>query len=134
MDFGQFTHLTFDCYGTLIDWEAGMMFAQTAKHLRVPFDAVITAQQVSSYKPALNHFQVALERLEVAPGKILHVAQSIYHDHAPAKQLGLTTVRVNRKSRLGGTGLALPAEATPDFEVPDLISLTAAIGLNSARA
>ena len=107
------------------------MFEQTAQHLSVPFDAVITAQQVGSYKPALKNFQVALARLQTTPRKILHIAQSIYHDHAPAKQLGLTTVRVNRKSRLGGTGLALPAEATPDLEVPELASLPGLMGLNS---
>lgn len=235
IDFGQFTHLTFDCYGTLIDWETGIlkalqsilathristgaetllklyskyeaiyetspyrtyrevlrsvtnsisldlgftpsefelnaladavgswkpfpdtvealwslksryklavisniddaMFGQTAQHLRVPFDAVITAQQAGSYKPALKSFQVALARLQATPLKVLHVAQSIYHDHVPAKRLGLTTVRVNRKSRLAGTGLALPAEAAPDFEVSDLASLTAAIELHSSAA
>ena len=56
------------------------MFERTAQHLSVPFDAVITAQQVGSYKPALKNFQVALARLRTTPRKVLHIAQSIYHE------------------------------------------------------
>ena len=230
MDFAPFTHLTFDCYGTLIDWETGIlaavmpiltrrgiaadaahvlqhyvryeaaqesapyrryqnvlrdvmagiaaelgftptatelqalpdsvghwppfadtvdtlvrlqtrykliivsniddaMFAETRQMLQVEFDDVITAEQVQSYKPAPTHFHVTLQRLGVPPQCVLHVAQSLYHDHVPAKALGLTTVWVQRPSRLPGTGLALPAAATPDLIVPDLQSLAAMMGL-----
>ena len=27
LDFERFSHLTFDCYGTLIDWESGILAA-----------------------------------------------------------------------------------------------------------
>jgi 2-haloacid dehalogenase len=60
---------------------------------------------------------------------VLHVAQGLYHDHVPAKALGLTTVWVNRPSRLPGTGLALPVQVTPDLEVPDVRSLVELMGL-----
>jgi len=106
-----------------------VMFAETRKLLQVEFDDVITAEQVESYKPAPTHFHVALQRLGVLPQYVLHVAQSLYHDHMPAKALGLTTVWVQRPSRLPGTGLALPAAATPDLVVPDLQSLAAMMGL-----
>ncbi len=105
------------------------LFRGTARHLGVSFDEVITAQQVGAYKPSPKMFEAALERLGVSKERILHVAQSLYHDHAPAKRLGLTTVRVNRQSLRSGTGLAPHAEATPDLEVPDMIAVARALGL-----
>lgn len=105
------------------------MFAETAQQLGTEFDEVITAEQVGSYKPALDNFRFAVERLGVPQERILHVAQSLYHDHVPAKQLGFTTVWVNRPSRWPGTGVALPAEASPDLEVADMGSLAEAAGL-----
>ena len=104
------------------------MFAETNKLLHVVFDDIITAQQVGSYKPALQNFHFALARLGVPQQQVLHVAQGLYHDHVPAKALGLTTVWVNRQSRLPGTGLALPAQVTPDLEVPDVRSLVGMMG------
>jgi FMN phosphatase YigB (HAD superfamily) len=50
----------------------------------------------------------------------LHVAQSLYHDHVPAKQLGLTTVWVNRRHDNPGFGATPEARATPDLTVPDM--------------
>ena len=230
LDFNRFTHLTFDCYGTLIDWETGILravqpvlqrhglmaldtailqlyarheaeieagpyvpyrevlrgvmaglaaelgfrpdeaelnvlagsvgewppfadtveslqrlqrryklvilsnidddlFAATQRQLGVEFDEVITAQQVGSYKPAPAHFETAIARLGVPVSQILHVAQSRYHDHVPAKALGFATVWVNRPSLLPGVGLTMPAEASPDLETPDLRTLVEQMGL-----
>lgn len=105
------------------------LFAFSAQRLQVPFDWVITAQQVRSYKPSLNNFRRAFERLEVPQSKILHVAQSLFHDIAPAKALGLATVWVNRRYGKAGSGATPPAQAQPDLEVPDLQSLAQHIGL-----
>lgn len=105
------------------------LFAFSAQRLRVPFDWVITAQQVKSYKPSLNNFRVAFERIGVPPAKILHVAQSLYHDIAPARELGLSTIWVNRRHGKPGTGATPPAQVQPDLEVPDLASLARTIGL-----
>ncbi len=105
------------------------LFAQMAKRLGVSFSDVITAEQVGSYKPCHRNFELALQRMGVPAGQVLHVAQSLYHDHVPAKALGFTTAWVNRASRLTGTGLAPPAEAVPDLEVPDLQSLVELMGL-----
>ncbi len=107
------------------------LFAGTRKHLGVEFDGVITAQQARSYKPSLNNFQIALSRLALSPDRLLHAAQSIYHDVVPARSLGISTVWVNRKSARPGIGAvrasaALASEKQPDLEVADLASLAAA--------
>jgi 2-haloacid dehalogenase len=102
------------------------LFAQTQKLLQVKFDHVITAQQAKSYKPSLNNFKLALERIGVGPDRLLHAAQSVYHDVIPAQSLGIATVWVNRKSARPGVGAVRKAERKPDLEVPDLASLAAA--------
>ena len=105
------------------------LFAYSAQRLQVNFDFVITAQQARSYKPSLNNFQLAFQRVGQPPARILHVAQSLFHDHVPAKSLGLHTVWVNRRHDRPGFGATPPAAATPDLEVPDLQSLARTIGL-----
>ncbi len=103
------------------------LIAATARRLEVPFDHVITAQQARSYKPSLNNFRLALDRIALPPERILHVAQSLYHDIAPAKQLGLATVWVNRRAGKHGSGATPPAEAQPDLQVPDLATLASLV-------
>ena len=105
------------------------LFEFSARRLGVEFDWVITAQQARSYKPSLNSFLLAFERIGLPARKILHVAQSLYHDIAPAKSLGLSTVWVNRRHGRQGTGATPPAEARPDLEVPDLRALAVMTGL-----
>jgi 2-haloacid dehalogenase len=95
----------------------------------VQFDWIITAQQAKSYKPSLNNFHLALERIGVPKNKILHVAQSLFHDIAPAKALGLSTVWINRRHNKAGFGATPPAQAQPDLEVPDLQTLAVTMGL-----
>jgi 2-haloacid dehalogenase len=99
------------------------LFAGTALRLEVPFDEVITAEQVRSYKPGEAHFREALRRLSVPVERILHVAQSLYHDHIPARRLGFQTVRVDRLTLLPGTGLAPAASLQPDLQVASLAEL-----------
>jgi 2-haloacid dehalogenase len=99
------------------------MFEASARKLEVPFDYVITASQVRSYKPSHNNFERALERIGLPREQVLHVAQSIYHDIIPARALGISSVWVNRRKGLSGSGATLPAEGRPDLEVPDLRSL-----------
>jgi 2-haloacid dehalogenase len=228
IDFGRFTHLTFDCYGTLIDWETGILdalravflrhrapadadrlldlyaeleaaeeqgpyqpyrqilravtagiasrsgftpdardldalpasigdwppfpdtiealarlrtryklaiisnvdddlFERTNRRLGSPFHEVITAAQVQSYKPSHENFRFALGRLGAKATEVLHVAQSLYHDHVPARAMGFTTVWVNRPSRRRNVGLALPAGIRPDLEVTSLAGLVSAM-------
>jgi 2-haloacid dehalogenase len=99
------------------------LFAETAKTLQVPFDWVITAQQAKSYKPSRNNFQKALEKIGLPKEKMLHVAQSLFHDIVPTRELGWANVWVNRRSGKKGQGATVTAEITPDLEVPDLKTL-----------
>ncbi|BAY62582.1 haloacid dehalogenase, type II [Calothrix brevissima NIES-22] len=99
------------------------LFAFSAQHLKVEFDWIITAEQVKSYKPSLNNFTVAIERINLPQEQILHVAGSIYHDIVPAKSLGISTVWVNRRVGKEGAGASLPVVAQADLEVPDLQTL-----------
>jgi 2-haloacid dehalogenase len=99
------------------------LFAASNRRLGVQFDWVITAQQARSYKPSTNNFQVAFERIGLPTERLLHVAQSLFHDHVPAKALGLDTVWVNRRQTKHGFGATPPATAQPDLEVPDMQTL-----------
>jgi 2-haloacid dehalogenase len=103
------------------------LFAGTRRRLGVPFDAVVTAQQVGSYKPAPAHFHRVLERLSLPKEKVLHVAQSRYHDIAPARALGWSTVWVNRRAGRSGSGATPEKDAIPDLEVPDLATLVSRV-------
>jgi 2-haloacid dehalogenase len=103
------------------------LFAETRKHLGVEFDGVITAEQARSYKPSLNNFQMGLRTLALSPDRLLHAAQSVYHDVVPARSLGISTVWVNRKSARPGIGAVRASAGRPDIEVPDLASLAAAV-------
>jgi 2-haloacid dehalogenase len=105
------------------------LFAHSQKHLEVTFDWIITAEQVKSYKPSHQNFHEAMKRIGIPKERILHVAQSIYHDIIPAKALGLNTVWVNRRKGMTGSGATKPAAETPDLEVPDLMTLVRRMGL-----
>jgi 2-haloacid dehalogenase len=99
------------------------LFAYSAHYLRVPFDYVITAQQVGSYKPSHWNFESALARIGLPKDKVLHVAESLFHDILPARELGLHSVWVNRRASRKGLGASKTAIGTPDLEVVDLKSL-----------
>ncbi|MEH2013993.1 haloacid dehalogenase type II [Nostoc sp.] len=101
------------------------LFAFSAKHLEVEFDQIITAEQAKSYKPSLNNFRLAIDRIDLPLEEILHVAASVYHDIVTAKSLGLSTVWVNRRADQKGVNLTGSAISQPDLEVPDLNTLAA---------
>jgi 2-haloacid dehalogenase len=102
------------------------LFARSAARLRTNFDWVVTAQSVGSYKPDPRNFEFAFERLAVPRERIMHVAQSLFHDHVTAKRLGLTTIWINRRHDRPGTGATPPADARPDATFPDMASFAAA--------
>ena len=99
------------------------LFAGSAARLGVTFDEVVTAQQAGAYKPDERPFLLAFDRLGVPRQRILHVAQSLFHDHVTAKRLGLTSVWINRRAGRTGDGATPQAQAVPDLELPDLRSL-----------
>ncbi len=89
-------------------------FSHSALQIGVEFDAVHTAQDIGSYKPDHRNFEYLLRReteLGIFPEQILHVAQSLYHDHVPAQASGLATCWIDRRDgQIGG--------ATPTPEQP----------------
>jgi 2-haloacid dehalogenase len=105
------------------------LFAHTARRLEVSFDLVVTAQQVGAYKPSPSMFAALISRAAMPVDRILHVAQSLYHDVAPAQSHGLATVWVRRVSQRERFGATPPSDARADLEVTDLSSLAEALGV-----
>ncbi len=98
----------------------GDLLRGTLRHLAVPFEFLVTAEEVHAYKPAPDHF--ARARAHVGRARWMHVAQSQFHDIEPACAQGIPVVWVNRKGESpGGT-------ARPLVEVPDLAGLVAWLG------
>ena len=90
-------------------------FAGSNRQLRGDFAAIITAEDVGAYKPAEPHFRAldaALPGLGVERSELLHVAQSLFHDHVPAKREGLPSVWINRRGEKPGWG-ATPEPGEP---------------------
>ena len=102
------------------------LFAASNRRLGVDFDWVVTAQQARGYKPRVANFELLFERLDLPRERILHVAQSLFHDHVPAKALGLSTVWIDRRHDRPGFGATPPASAAPDATFPDMASFAQA--------
>jgi 2-haloalkanoic acid dehalogenase type II len=103
-------------------------FARTNRRLGVEFDRIITAQDVGSYKPTPRNFETlvaAIEEMGLGCGKLLHVAQSLFHDHVPAQAIGLRTAWIDRREGMAGGGATRhPAhQVSPDFTFPTLAAL-----------
>lgn len=107
-------------------------FAGSNAHLRGRFAAVITAEDVGAYKPAPAHFRAldaTLSEWGVDRSRLLHVAQSVFHDHVPARRQGLRSVWINRRHDRPGWG-ATPApsgEWSPELELPSMAALADAV-------
>lgn len=102
-------------------------FAHNARRLGEPFHAVVTADDVGSYKPAPAHFARAAALLAergIAPGQVLHVAQSLFHDIGPAQAAGFATCWIDRRAGRGG-GATPAVAAAPDMTLPGLAALAA---------
>jgi 2-haloacid dehalogenase len=96
------------------------LIAASLPRLGVRFDRVITAQDVGSYKPDHGHWRRFRELTDADPGCHVHVGASLFHDVAPAGELGLPSVWVNRLGENPGP--------EPDREVPDLSGVPEAAG------
>jgi putative hydrolase of the HAD superfamily len=107
-------------------------FAGSNRRLHGDFGAVITAEDVGAYKPAENHFRAldaTLPDLGVDRAELLHVAQSLFHDHVPAKREGLASVWINRRHDRPGWG-ATPAPSGEwhyDLEFPSMAAFADAV-------
>jgi 2-haloacid dehalogenase len=107
------------------------LFATSAERLGVRFDWVITAEQTRSYKPDPRHFEVAFATISAPRERLLHAAQSLFHDHVPAKNLGMTTVWIDRRQGRSGSGATPPAEAQPDLTFPSMAAFADAAAPSS---
>jgi 2-haloacid dehalogenase len=86
-------------------------FAASNKRLGVVFDAVYTAEDIGSYKPDPRNFRYmidALKRSGHAERDMLHTAQSLFHDHAPANAVGLHSAWIDRRQGAKGSGATMP--------------------------
>ena len=114
-------------------------FAGSNRRLGVTFAGIVTAQDVGSYKPSPRNFDALLaeaRRLGVPDGRLLHVAQSLFHDHVPAKAIGLPTVWIDRRHDAPGWG-ATPepaADVRPDWTFPSMAAFADAVDAAAGAA
>ncbi len=99
------------------------LFEGSRPKLGVDLDGLVTAEDVRSYKPSPGHFERAPIVLGVDRSRILHIAQSLYHDIRVARALGYTTVWVNRQRGRWGATLPVDPVVKPHLEVPNLEAL-----------
>jgi 2-haloacid dehalogenase len=94
-------------------------FVGSNRRLGVEFDHIFTAEEVGSYKPDPRNFQYLLDRmgeLGVERGQLLHVAQSLFHDHVPANKFGIASAWIDRRAGKAGGGAAMLPEPMPHFD------------------
>ena len=104
-------------------------FAASNEHLGVAFDLIITAEDVGSYKPAPGHFESLCANV-TPTNRLLHVAQSLYHDHGPAVAAGLRTVWIDRSGGSSGGGATPPQpDVVPEWRYPTLAAFADAVGV-----
>jgi len=110
-------------------------FAASNRKLGVAFDAIYTAEDVGSYKPDPRNFDFMLKRLEadhgVTKSRILHTAQSLFHDHVPATRAGLAKAWIDRQGLAAGGSWGATAEVPErpevDFLFPSMGAMAAAV-------
>jgi 2-haloacid dehalogenase len=91
------------------------LIIESEKQIGVPFDLMVVAEDVRSYKPAQGHWEHFFEVTTADKEHHVHVAASLFHDIAPARQLGLKSVWINR--------LDEKPDPEPDRELTDLSQL-----------
>jgi len=93
------------------------LIAASQVQIGVPFDEVVVAQEIGSYKPAHKHWDEFFARAHARRERHVHVAASLFHDIAPANELGLASIWINRLDE------SAPDEVRPTRELPDLLDL-----------
>ena len=110
-------------------------FTSSNRKLGVEFDGIYTAQEIGSYKPSSSNFQFMIERIYRDFGfkknEILHTAQSLFHDHVPAQQFGLTSAWIDRQllADQGKWGATAPVKDCPKvaFRFTSMIEMANAV-------
>ncbi len=97
-----------------------LSFRASNTRLKVTFDAIYTAQDIGSYKPSDRNFDYLLKHLQddfgFGKADILHVAQSLFHDHAPANRAGLASAWIDRRHTARGWGSTMAPPGTPRYD------------------
>lgn len=97
-----------------------LSFRGSNTRLAVEFDAIYTAQDIGSYKPSPRNFEYMLGRLEadfrIGKQDVLHTAQSLFHDHAPANGFGLASAWIDRRHADSGWGATMAPPGTPKYD------------------
>ncbi|MEX3786585.1 MULTISPECIES: haloacid dehalogenase type II [Paraburkholderia] len=94
-------------------------FTYSNARLQVEFDAIITAEDVGSYKPSPRNFEYMLQKLDqrgIRKGKILHTAESLFHDHKPANEFGLASCWIYRRHSQPGFGATMDPGSQPNLD------------------
>jgi 2-haloacid dehalogenase len=104
------------------------LFLQTQQLLQVPFDLIVTAQQAGAYNPSHKNFELAEREGKLDRKTWLHAAESLYHDVAPTRELGIANVWVNRRQGKASAATRT-SEAKPDLEMPSLAALANHLGV-----
>ncbi|MEO8337172.1 MAG: haloacid dehalogenase type II [bacterium] len=95
-------------------------FRSSNARLKVEFDAIYSAQDIESYKPSLRNFEYMISRVkqdfDLEPSAILHTAQSLFHDHAPANQMGLASAWIDRRHAGGSWGATMAPPGMPHYD------------------
>jgi 2-haloacid dehalogenase len=94
-------------------------FVGSNEKLDVGFDAILTAEDIGSYKPESRNFQYMLEKLAdrgISKEEILHTAESMFHDHKPANELGLSSCWIFRRHAQQGFGATMNPGTMPTYD------------------
>jgi 2-haloalkanoic acid dehalogenase type II len=116
-------------------------FAASNRKLGVTFDAIYTAEDVGSYKPDPRNFVYLLDRLKsehgILPDSILHTAQSLFHDHVPARAFGLANAWIDRQGLSAGgdwgATARVPERPEVDFLFATMSAMADAVGAECAQ-
>jgi len=108
-----------------------LSFAGSNRRLGVEFDFIFTAQDIGSYKPDLRNFEYLVSHLgeaAIPKDKLLHTAQSLFHDHVPANRMGIASAWIDRRHDKSGGGATVLPDPMPhvDFRFTSLEELAAA--------
>jgi 2-haloacid dehalogenase len=103
------------------------LIALTQRRLPASFDAVVTAEDVSAYKPNHAHFKLFQSTFGSSADAWIHVAQSYFHDIKPTHELGITRIWVNRQGEKDDPALA-DAVVRGLAELPQAVSQLAKVG------
>ena len=94
-------------------------FVHSNRKLQVEFDAIYTAEDIGSYKPSTRNFQYMLDKLGtlgITKDQVLHTAESMFHDHKPANELGLKSCWIYRRHAETGFGATVHPGEMPRFD------------------